>query len=315
MIGGGASKPKCTGPTGRNVPAAASVRFAAQPAQETQADVPHVPHDARPPDGGSDQRRRPPSASTGDWPAYVAAGHARLAYLGHMDNLDSVEGQQPAHHAEHLRPHHQATAAKLGHMQGGGETAAHAGNAPERAATRRSLPPAQQAASRPPRPPAPAKPAGGVQPQPGELVPMTKMRSIIAQAHGRIQAHQRARPHCVQGGHDAHRPKLREKEKNKYEQRNGAKLTYMPFITRAAIQALKQASHRQRRDPRRSDPLQQEHQHRHRGRAGVGPDRAGDQDDRREELPRHHARHRRPGRPRAQQEARTRRSRRRHLHA
>jgi 2-oxoglutarate dehydrogenase E2 component (dihydrolipoamide succinyltransferase) len=33
--------------------------------------------------------------------------------------------------------------------------------------------------------------------------------------------------------------KLREKEKNKYEQRNGVKLTYMPFITRAAIVALK----------------------------------------------------------------------------
>src|ERR1700730_1010842 len=33
--------------------------------------------------------------------------------------------------------------------------------------------------------------------------------------------------------------KLREKEKNKYEQRNGVKLTYMPFITRAAIVALR----------------------------------------------------------------------------
>jgi pyruvate dehydrogenase E2 component (dihydrolipoamide acetyltransferase) len=33
--------------------------------------------------------------------------------------------------------------------------------------------------------------------------------------------------------------KLREREKNKYEQRNGVKLTYMPFITRAAIVALK----------------------------------------------------------------------------
>jgi 2-oxoglutarate dehydrogenase E2 component (dihydrolipoamide succinyltransferase) len=33
--------------------------------------------------------------------------------------------------------------------------------------------------------------------------------------------------------------KLREKEKNKYEQRNGVKLTYMPFITRAAVQALR----------------------------------------------------------------------------
>ena len=33
--------------------------------------------------------------------------------------------------------------------------------------------------------------------------------------------------------------KLREKEKNKYDRRNGVKLTYMPFITRAAIVALK----------------------------------------------------------------------------
>ena len=33
--------------------------------------------------------------------------------------------------------------------------------------------------------------------------------------------------------------RLREKEKNKYEQRNGVKLTYMPFITRAAIAALR----------------------------------------------------------------------------
>jgi 2-oxoglutarate dehydrogenase E2 component (dihydrolipoamide succinyltransferase) len=33
--------------------------------------------------------------------------------------------------------------------------------------------------------------------------------------------------------------RLREKEKSKYEQRNGVKLTYMPFITRAAIVALR----------------------------------------------------------------------------
>ena len=36
--------------------------------------------------------------------------------------------------------------------------------------------------------------------------------------------------------------KLREKEKNKYEQRNGVKLTYMPFITRAAIVGAAEAS-------------------------------------------------------------------------
>jgi pyruvate dehydrogenase E2 component (dihydrolipoamide acetyltransferase) len=82
-----------------------------------------------------------------------------------------------------------------------------------------------------------AKPAAA-QPQPGELVPMTKMRSIIAQ---RMVESKRTSPHV----HTVFKVdmtrivKLREKEKSKYEQRNGVKLTYMPFITRAAIAALR----------------------------------------------------------------------------
>jgi pyruvate dehydrogenase E2 component (dihydrolipoamide acetyltransferase) len=86
------------------------------------------------------------------------------------------------------------------------------------------------------RPAATLPPAS--QPQPGELVPMTKMRSIIAQ---RMVESKRTSPHV----HTVFKVdmtrivKLREKEKNKYEQRNGVKLTYMPFITRAAIFALK----------------------------------------------------------------------------
>jgi pyruvate dehydrogenase E2 component (dihydrolipoamide acetyltransferase) len=82
-----------------------------------------------------------------------------------------------------------------------------------------------------------AKPAAP-QPQPGELVPMTKMRSIIAQ---RMVESKRTSPHV----HTVFKVdmtrivKLREKEKSKYEQRNGVKLTYMPFITRAAIAALR----------------------------------------------------------------------------
>jgi len=85
--------------------------------------------------------------------------------------------------------------------------------------------------------PAAAKPAAA-QPQPGELVPMTKMRSIIAQ---RMVESKRTSPHV----HTVFKVdmtrivKLREKEKAKYEQRNGVKLTYMPFITRAAIAALR----------------------------------------------------------------------------
>jgi len=89
--------------------------------------------------------------------------------------------------------------------------------------------------------PAAAKPAAAPsapQPQPGELVPMSKMRSIIAQ---RMVESKRTSPHV----HTVFKVdmtrivKLREKEKSKYEQRNGVKLTYMPFITRAAIVALR----------------------------------------------------------------------------
>jgi 2-oxoglutarate dehydrogenase E2 component (dihydrolipoamide succinyltransferase) len=64
------------------------------------------------------------------------------------------------------------------------------------------------------------------------------MRAIIAQ---RMVESKRTSPHV----HTVFKVdmtrivKLREKEKNKYEQRNGVKLTYMPFITRAAIVALK----------------------------------------------------------------------------
>jgi pyruvate dehydrogenase E2 component (dihydrolipoamide acetyltransferase) len=82
--------------------------------------------------------------------------------------------------------------------------------------------------------PKPAAPA----PLPGELVPMTKMRSIIAR---RMVESKQTSPHV----HTVFKVdmtrivRLREKEKSKYEQRNGVKLTYMPFITRAVIMALR----------------------------------------------------------------------------
>jgi pyruvate dehydrogenase E2 component (dihydrolipoamide acetyltransferase) len=89
-----------------------------------------------------------------------------------------------------------------------------------------------------PAAPAPAAKPAAPQPQPGELVPMSKMRSIIAQ---RMVESKRTSPHV----HTVFKVdmtrivKIREKEKSKYEQRNGVKLTYMPFITRAAIVALR----------------------------------------------------------------------------
>jgi pyruvate dehydrogenase E2 component (dihydrolipoamide acetyltransferase) len=100
--------------------------------------------------------------------------------------------------------------------------------------------PAAPAAAAPAAPaPAKAAPAPPVSaPAPGELVPLSKMRSIIAK---RMVESKATSPHV----HTVFKVdmtrivKLREKEKNKYEQRNGVKLTYMPFITRAAVQALR----------------------------------------------------------------------------
>jgi 2-oxoglutarate dehydrogenase E2 component (dihydrolipoamide succinyltransferase) len=98
--------------------------------------------------------------------------------------------------------------------------------------------PAQQIASAPATT-APAKAAASsAAPQPGELVPMSKMRAIIARRMVESKATS-AHVHTIFKVDMTRIVRLREKEKNKYEQRNGVKLTYMPFITRAAVQALR----------------------------------------------------------------------------
>ena len=130
----------------------------------------------------------------------------------------------------------------VGHLEGGAKSAPPAAAAPV------APPVAAAAASAPPQASAvaaatnfaAASPTKPIQPAPmaGELVPMTKMRTIIAK---RMVESKQTSPHV----HTVFKVdmtrivKLREKEKSKYEQRNGVKLTYMPFITRAAIVALK----------------------------------------------------------------------------
>ena len=87
------------------------------------------------------------------------------------------------------------------------------------------------AASRP-APPAPAT-------IPGDLVPMTQMRKIIAQRmieSRRTSAH----VHCMFEVDMTRIVNLRNKLKNSFEQRHGARLTFMPFFVRAAIIALQQ---------------------------------------------------------------------------
>ncbi len=111
------------------------------------------------------------------------------------------------------------------HISGGGATAATPG-----------APSSAPVSSAPKAGPAPAVPTYA--PMPGELVPMSKMRAIIARRM--VESKQTsAHVHTIFKVDMTRIVKLREKEKNKYEQRNGVKLTYMPFITRAAVQALR----------------------------------------------------------------------------
>jgi len=74
---------------------------------------------------------------------------------------------------------------------------------------------------------------------PGDLVPLTQMRKIIAQRmieSRRTSAH----VHCMFEVDITRIVQLRNKMKNGFEQRHGARLTLMPFFVRAAIIALQQ---------------------------------------------------------------------------
>ena len=92
-----------------------------------------------------------------------------------------------------------------------------------------SQPAAASASSRPPTPAA----------YPGDLVPLTNMRKIIAQRmieSRRTNAH----VHCMYEVDFTRIVTLRTKHKNAFEQRHGVHLTFMPFFVRAAIIAVQQ---------------------------------------------------------------------------
>ncbi len=114
----------------------------------------------------------------------------------------------------------------------------------EQGGTAKAQPVATVAAATSPAPvaaaaaPAQKTAAAAPTPQPGELVPMSRMRTIIAQRmvdSKKTSAH----VHTVWKVDLTRIVKLREKEKSKYEQRNNVKLTYMPFITRAVVSTLR----------------------------------------------------------------------------
>jgi len=98
--------------------------------------------------------------------------------------------------------------------------------------------PSAPAASKP-APSAPAAKPAVPASIPGDLVPMTNMRKIIAQRmveSRRTSAH----VHCMYEVDFTNIVKLRGKQKNSFERRNGVRLTFMPFFVRAALIALQQ---------------------------------------------------------------------------
>ena len=92
--------------------------------------------------------------------------------------------------------------------------------------------PAPPAAAAPARPAAPA-------PYPGDLVPMTNMRKLIAK-HMIESRRTSAHVHCMYEVDFTRIVNLRNKLKAGFEQRHGARLTFMPFFVRAAVMALQQ---------------------------------------------------------------------------
>ncbi len=106
------------------------------------------------------------------------------------------------------------------------------GNAPAAAATISQAVPAASVA------PSIAASASAEVSIPGELVPLSKMRSIIAQRMVESK-HTSAHVHSVFKIDMTRIVKIREREKSKYEQRNGVKLTYMPFIASAVVSCLR----------------------------------------------------------------------------
>ncbi len=100
---------------------------------------------------------------------------------------------------------------------------------PARAST-----PATSSSVHSPRPA--ATPAAAI---PGDVVPMTQMRKIIAQRM--IESRQTsAHVHCMFEVDITRIVQLRNKTKSAFEQRHGARLTFMPFFVRAVIIALQQ---------------------------------------------------------------------------
>jgi pyruvate dehydrogenase E2 component (dihydrolipoamide acetyltransferase) len=113
-----------------------------------------------------------------------------------------------------------------------GSQPAHVGTAAFGRPAERSEASAAAPAAPAPRPAAPA-------PYPGDVVPMSNMRKLIAK-HMIESRRTSAHVHCMYEVDFTRIVNLRAKLKNGFEQRHGARLTFMPFFVRAAVMALQQ---------------------------------------------------------------------------
>ncbi len=138
---------------------------------------------------------------------------------------------------------------------------------------------------------APLPPAGQAKTR---IEPMSTMRIKIAE---HMVMSKRTSPHVT----TVHRvdmtkvAKMRERYKAQFQANYGFGLTYLPFITRAAVAGLRQYPLLNASLDRQQHHLPQRDSHRHRGRAGKRPDRSRDSRRRREERARPAALHRGPG--------------------
>jgi pyruvate dehydrogenase E2 component (dihydrolipoamide acetyltransferase) len=110
---------------------------------------------------------------------------------------------------------------------------------PARVGTDAFVRPAERSEAAPPPAPSPAPRPAVPAPYPGDLVPMTNMRKLIAK-HMIESRRTSAHVHCMYEVDFTRIVNLRAKHKSGFEQRHGARLTFMPFFVRAAVMALQQ---------------------------------------------------------------------------
>ena len=108
--------------------------------------------------------------------------------------------------------------------------------APQQPAASATVAPPQPAATAPPRAPSTAKPSYAAA-QPGDLIPLTQARKIIAQ---RMVESKHTAPHAwtMVEVDVTNVWKWRTREKDAFEKAYGAKLTLLPFFIRAVVESL-----------------------------------------------------------------------------